>query len=95
MGKYPWTYEEYEKEVYKRFSELPWEGYTKEEKIEMLDKFIKEEYPGFIRVAYKTSCAGYDRSAERWRSLGTSEEQIKENFMEYPMNNLELIFSGG
>jgi len=29
MTKYPRTYEDYEKEVFKRFSELPWEGYKK------------------------------------------------------------------
>lgn len=93
MMTYPWTYEEYEKEVFKRFSELSWEGYTKKDKIEALKKFIKEEHPGFIEGCYESSCVAYDRSAERWRKLGASEEQIKENFMNYPMNNLKLIFS--
>ena len=95
MGKYPWTYEEYEKEVYKRFSELPWEGYTKQDKIKMLDKFIKNEYPGFMKTTYEDCCAGHDRNVKRWKKLGASEEQIKENFMNRPMSNLELIFSGG
>ena len=93
MTDYPWTYEEYREEIFKRFSELPWEGVSKEDKINALNKFLKEEYPGFIEVCYQTSCEGHDDNVERWRNLGTSEEQIKENFMEYPMNNLKLIFS--
>ena len=89
---YPLSYSEYEKEVFKRFSKIG-SNTTQEEKenIEVLNEFLETESPHFIEMSYATSCGIHDQNIERWKELGVSDEQILENFLLPPIENLEML----
>ena len=72
------------------FAEMPDNKLNEQEKINILENFLKED-PGFMERAYNASGGIYAQNIEMWKEIGMTDEQILERFMAYPIRNLRLI----
>ena len=88
--EYPISYPEFEKKVKRMFAEMPDNKLNEQEKINILENFLKED-PGFMERAYNASGGIYAQNIEMWKEIGMTDEQILERFMAYPIRNLRLI----
>ena len=90
MGKYPMTYDEYEKRVTTLFLEA-YPQNQQEEMANRLDKLLKED-PYFIRGLYADTCYEYDHPE-------IYSETCKKAFEDYllesvPVNTLNMLLGG-
>ncbi len=90
MGKYPMTYEEYEKRVIFLFLKL----YPEDKQEMMVDRLNKllEDDPKFIDGLYGESCFRYDRQdlyGETCKKV--FEDQLLESI---PVNTLHMVLGG-
>ncbi|WP_296874672.1 hypothetical protein [uncultured Methanobrevibacter sp.] len=90
MGKYPMTYEEYEKRVIFLFLKV----YPEDKQEMMVDRLNKllEDDPKFIDGLYGESCFRYDRQdlyGETCKKV--FEDQLLESI---PVNTLHMVLGG-
>ena len=89
-GKYPMTYEEYEKRVIELFCDLYPED-KQEIAMERINKLLEAE-PGFIKGLYGDTCFRYDHPE-------IYSETCKKAFEDYllnsiPVRNLDMMIGG-
>lgn len=90
MGKYPMTYEEYEKRVISLFLKVYPED-KQEIMVDRLNKLLRED-PKFIDGLYGETCFRYDRQdlyGETCKKV--FEDQLLESI---PVNTLHMVLGG-